>query len=51
MKTHKVGQDIYFTDKDFNTITPNYTKRTFWLLAAITISFFISQGLLVLSGR
>lgn len=47
----KVGQDIIFTRRNSHTITPSYDRHTFWFLAAITISFFIAQSLLILFGR
>jgi hypothetical protein len=47
----KVGQDIVFTRRNSSTITSSYERHTFWFLAAVTISFFIAQSLLILFGK
>jgi hypothetical protein len=49
MKTHKVGQDIVFTDRKLAQLTGS--NKAIWLLSALTLSFFITESLLVFVGK
>jgi len=51
MKTHKVGADALFTRRQMSTITPTSSHRVIWILTAVTVSFFISQSLLLFMGN
>lgn len=47
LSNHKVGQDIVFSQKKIEAISSSFPK-SFWVLAAISMSFLVSQGLLLL---
>jgi len=50
MKTHKVGQDIFFTERNIAHFTGGMPKAV-WLLAFLTISFFVTESLFMFVGK
>ncbi len=50
MKTHKVGQDIIFTERQLTHFTGGMPKAV-WVLAVLTLSFFMTESLLMFVGK
>jgi hypothetical protein len=50
MKTHKVGQDIFFTERQLSHFTGGSSKAL-WILALLTMTFFVTESLLMFAGK
>ncbi len=50
MKTYKVGQDIIFTERQPAHFTTSVPKAA-WILAVLTLSFFMTESLLLFVGK
>lgn len=50
MKTHKVGQDIVFTDRNLAGFT-GFHSLPLWLLTVLTLIFFVTESMLLFLGK